>query len=282
MSTRETYIGEYSYRLVKTGGADTRPLGNLYHLCRDEWADIHRIGLAQSERHDGRAETGARADRYQRDDGQHLCHSRDDGTSGGWVRVSVTTTATATGNARLYVWLDDVTTGTVYISAVQATQSAFAHPYTAGTRTATSMSYPGLSVAWNRLTIMAWIYPAAAASEVGTTLRVLILNKDASNFYNLHYGTTNLLTLSNAGGTIVTSTRRYLATPGRMSPIRLAAARRRFISTAWRWGQGPSVRRHPGVGPTLYVGSSDVLANHLNGLVDDLVVVDRTCPPKKS
>ena len=42
------------------------------------------------------------------------------GTDGDVERLgaaTVTTTATATGNARLYIWLDDVTTGPVYISA---------------------------------------------------------------------------------------------------------------------------------------------------------------------
>lgn len=174
--TTHALAGTYSYELIKTGGGTT-----------DRWGITRTRSVTAGEVLTFSAWIKITAITGGNQAVRINCQNNITNTSaylygtGDWRRVSITATATATGTASFYIWIDDCTTATIYVDAVQLENKAYATPYidgsmatgtwdgtahaSASSRTAATRARMG-TVANNALTA-GWSWDGAALNVVG-------------------------------------------------------------------------------------------------------------------
>jgi hypothetical protein len=127
ISTDSKY-GNYCYQIAKTAGAIADNFG-AYH----QYAVVNGQSYTVSAWINVVAITGGtQTVRLQTDTNVTSVSVAQVGITNGWIRLSVTTSATATGNARLYVYIDDATSATIYVDAAQAENKAYCTEYCDG------------------------------------------------------------------------------------------------------------------------------------------------------
>jgi hypothetical protein len=182
-SLADSYDGTYAYRLQKTGGASADRWG-----ARADFAVTNGLTYAVSCRV---RVTGITAGTtgvvvLRTDTNVSGTQVSQDAMTDDWIELKLTTTATATGTARVYVWIGNCTAGTFYADAVQVVQSAYHVPYFAGTRANGSLTYSSAPVSWQKFTAMGWVKFPALPSAVGRALGVVELYSDASNYVRFY------------------------------------------------------------------------------------------------
>jgi len=175
--TTHALAGTYSYELVKTGGGTT-----------DRWGAYRGVSVVSGQTYTFSAWIKVTAITGGNQAVRIYCQNNITATSaflygtGDWRRVSLTATATGTGTANFYIWIDDCTTATIYIDAVQVENKAYATPYvdgsmatgtwagtahaSASSRTAATRARMG-TVANNALTA-GWAWDGSALNVVGS------------------------------------------------------------------------------------------------------------------
>jgi len=277
-SSADSWDGTYSYRIQKTGGASADRWG-----ARVDYA----VTSGQSYVITGRVRvTGITSGSttvvvMRTDTNVNAIQTNVDAVTDGWVELRLATTATGTGNARVYFWIANCTSGTFYFDAVQAVNLAYQVPYFGAARTAGNLYYPQIPIKWQKCTLMGWLKFPAQASTVGRNLGAFEAYNDANNLVRLVVNNADnaLYGTYIAGGTTT-------AIDGALT---LAADTWHHVAIVIDNGTGyvylngvldASASLSGGVQTglaTVYVGRNNTGAR-VNGMVDDFAVVNRALP----
>ena len=266
--------GSYAYALGKTGGANADRWGARYNLnvtagatycvsCRVRLADVVNS-------------TNTNAQLYASSGGATA--NATTSVLGEWMELSFSITAAA-ATLSVYAWLYNCDAGTLYLDAVQVTQTAAVQPFWGGARTAGTLSYAAVPVTWARCTIMGWFRLEDQASAYGGALHLCELRVDGNNRYDIYVTTGNKLQAALvAGGTTATATSATSVTARDWHHWALVVSNR----TATLYLDGVAVTptaTAPGLVSgmaTLWVGCYGASggSGQLNGMIDDLAVVN--------
>ena len=282
--------GGKSYRLIKTGGSDTSRWGIRANFAVTSglkytfscWINVTAIsgGARQVYGYMGTNVTAV-----------SVVHT---GLTSGWKRLSVTTTATATGLASFYVWIHSATTATVFVDGCQVEQREYATPYHDGSLTsptswggtahASSSTRSGATLAYDNNaglnsdegSIMMWALHAGLATG-GMGLWGTGSNAQFDAYVDVNgtiYYRQNGVNLSFAAGIQPGTWNHYAFTWSRSSNTRkifvngVEKASRQFDTGAT-------------LGTSLFVGSITAGATYgVNGNIDEFVLLDYSADPK--
>jgi hypothetical protein len=277
-SSADSWDGTYSYRIQKTGGASADRWG-----ARCDYA----VTSGQSYVITGRVRvTGITGGTttvvvMRTDTNVTGVQTNVDAVTDGWIELQLTTTATATGTARVYFWIANCTSGTFYFDAVQAVNLAYQVPYFGAARTAANLYYAQIPIKWQKCTLMGWVKFPAQASAAGRNLGMFEAYNDANNLVRLVVNNADnaLYGTYIAGGT----------TTGIDGALTLAADTWHHVAIVIDNGTGyvylngaldTSASLSGGVQTglaTVYVGRNNTGAR-VNGMVDDFAVINRALP----
>lgn len=278
-SLADSYDGTYSYRIQKTAGATADRLG-----ARHDFAVTNGLTYVVSCRLRITAITGGtssivalRADTNV----TGVSVYQDAVTPDGWIELKLTTTATATGTARVYVWIGNCTSGTFYADAVQVVESAYHVPYFGTTRANGSLTYGAVPVTWRKFTVMGWVKFPALASVVGRNLGIAEIYSDANNYVRLVVNNaddamfgTNIVggTTNNLNGALPLSadTWHHVAIVVDDGTGYIYLNGTLDVSASITGGVQTDIA-------TVYVGRTSA-GTRLNGWVDDFAIVNRALP----
>lgn len=175
----QAFAGNYSYELVKTGGADSDRWGvnpsvsgivsgTTYTISF--WINVTQAsgGLKRI-----RLETGGAF-------GTNFMAGYVEGVTDGWTRVALTLTASSSGTGHIYIYTHDVSTATFYVDALQVEAEDYATAYCdgslsdhswSGTAHASTSSRGGATLTYNSEgvinrregTFMCWFNPTTTS-----------------------------------------------------------------------------------------------------------------------
>lgn len=280
-TAEEAFIGTASLKIRKVGGAAADRLGvrRTFAVVADktytlsvwvkvtEGAEYPRVRLY--------TETNVPA--------RSVVHT---GLTDGWQRLTLTVTATGTGSAYCYLWVDSAAPTTAYFDAVQVEEKGYATPYCDGsmgaghawtgtahastsTRAAAALSY---SVALPTVTgtIAGWFRTSAQSTgrlwyAVGgaSTYATVRINADGSLL--IYWGAASFSTAAGAWPEDGAWHHVALTRDAEIISLYLDGA---LVATG-------AAAAYYNAGNPLGVGCVPDGSQQLNGLIDDLVIVDR-------
>jgi hypothetical protein len=277
-SSADSWDGTYSYRIQKTGGASADRWG-----ARVDYA----VTSGQSYVITGRVRVtgitgGSTVVVVMRTDTNVTgVQVAQDAVTDGWVELRLATTATGTGNARIYLWIANCTSGTFYFDAVQAVNLAYHVPYFGAARTAGNLYYAQIPIKWQKCTVMGWVKFPTQASGVSRNLGMCEAYNDANNLVRLVVtsGDNALYGTFIAGGTTTNIDGALAVTADAWHHVAIVVDNGTgSIYLDGKLDTSASLSGGVQTGlASVYVGRNNA-GGRINGMVDDFAVINRALP----